>query len=276
MKPIRLSLFRACLTAVVALALGACGAIDQGNVGVRKNFNNSIEPGVVEGFYGAFTTSVTEYIAKETSIDLNNMTPKAHDNLTLKELDVRLYYTTVGSKVPGLVVKYSGQHLKGDHGYLPAGGLVYAVAVNAISEEVAKIDSLTIHQNRDAISHDVIKNVQASLDATDPGTFKITRVLVQKVLTDPTIEASIQQAVANQKILESKKILVETAKQDALITVANAEGIAKAQGIINQTLTREYLQHEQNTALLAFANKGGTNTVLMPYGSGAAPLINIK
>ena len=55
-----------------------------------------------------------------------------------------------------------------------------------------------------------------------------------------------------------------------------AEGIAKANQIINQSLTREYLQHESNLALQKFAEKGGTATVVIPANMQTAPLINIK
>ena len=57
--------------------------------------------------------------------------------------------------------------------------------------------------------------------------------------------------------------------------VKKAEGIAKANQIINQSLTREYLQHESNLALMKFAEKGGATTVVLPANMQTAPLINI-
>lgn len=54
-----------------------------------------------------------------------------------------------------------------------------------------------------------------------------------------------------------------------------AEGIAKANQIINQSLTREYLQHESNLALQKFAEKGGTSTGVIPANMQTAPRISI-
>ena len=57
--------------------------------------------------------------------------------------------------------------------------------------------------------------------------------------------------------------------------IKKAEGIARANQIINQSLTREYLQHEANLALMKFAEKGGTTTVVVPTSMQTAPLLNI-
>jgi hypothetical protein len=51
--------------------------------------------------------------------------------------------------------------------------------------------------------------------------------------------------------------------KEAEIEVAKAEGIAKADRIINASLTAEYLQHEINMALAEFAMHDG-QTVVIP------------
>ena len=56
---------------------------------------------------------------------------------------------------------------------------------------------------------------------------------------------------------------VEIARQDALIEIERARGIAEANNIINSSLTAEYLQHEINVALQSFATNGG-GTVVIP------------
>ena len=55
--------------------------------------------------------------------------------------------------------------------------------------------------------------------------------------TDPSIEASIREAVANQKKLEAKQISVDIARKDAEIEIERARGIAEANRIINESLT---------------------------------------
>lgn len=91
------------------------------------------------------------------------------------------------------------------------------------------------------------------------------RVVMRSLTTDPAIEKAIQENVAAQKQLETTKQRIQ---------IAEAEGIARANQIINQSLTREYLQHEANLALMKFAEKGGTTTVVIPTSIQSAPLIH--
>jgi regulator of protease activity HflC (stomatin/prohibitin superfamily) len=81
--------------------------------------------------------------------------------------------------------------------------------------------------------------------------------------------------VAAQKQLETTKQRIAIAEAEAQVEIKKAEGIARANQIINQSLTREYLQHESNLALQKFAEKGGTNTVVIPANMQTAPLIHI-
>jgi regulator of protease activity HflC (stomatin/prohibitin superfamily) len=152
---------------------------------------------------------------------------------------------------------------------------VYRIARNISYEEVARVDSLVMHTKRDEIAGAIEKNMQRELDRTDPNVFHVTRVVIRSVLTDPSIEESIRQAVANQKKLEAMAVQTEIAKKEADIRVTEARGISESNRIIAGSLTREYLQHEANQALLKFAEKGNTNTVVVPAGMSMAPLIGV-
>jgi hypothetical protein len=94
-------------------------------------------------------------------------------------------------------------------------------------------------------------------------------------MTDPSIEEAIRAAVANQKKLEAMAVQTEIAKKEAEIRVTEADGIARSNHIIAGSLTRECLQHEANQALQTFAEKGNTNTVVIPAGNSITPLINV-
>ncbi|MCA3130008.1 MAG: SPFH domain-containing protein [Betaproteobacteria bacterium] len=256
----------------------AFGTIATGNVGVRITLGvisqDEVEPGVYAKW--PFISQVEEFTAKEIAVDLQDLTPKARDNLSLRDMDITIYYKAAAAKVSELQSKYSGQSARSPtEGYwLPAYELVFRVARNVAYEEVAKVDSLVLHTKRDEISSAVQKYMQTELDKTDPGVFTVTRVVVRSVLTDPSIEESIRQAVANQKKLEAMTVQTEIAKREAEIRVTEAEGISKSNRIIAGSLTREYLQHEANQALLKFAEKGNTNTVVVPAGMSITPLVN--
>ena len=133
------------------------------------------------------------------------------------------------------------------------------------------MDSLVMHTKREEMASAIEANMQAALDKSDPNVFHVTRVVIRSVLTDPSIEESIRQAVSNQKKLEAMAVQTEIAKKEAEIRVTEARGIAESNRIISGSLTREYLQHEANQALMKFAEKGNTNTVVIPAGTSIAP-----
>jgi regulator of protease activity HflC (stomatin/prohibitin superfamily) len=266
------------LVLAVMLLLGAFGTIDTGNVGVRTTLGimsrEEVSPGVFMKW--PLISRVSEFTAKEIAIDLTDLTPKARDNLSLRDMDISVYYRAEAGAIADLFAKYSGQSVRQeDTDYLlPAYNLVYRVARNAAYEEVARVDSLVMHTQRDELSMAMHENMQAELEAADPGVFKVTRVVIRAVATDPSIEESIQNAVANQKKLEAMEVQTRIAEKEAQIKVTEARGISESNRIISGSLTREYLQHEANQALLKFAESGNTSTVIVPAGMSVAPLIN--
>ncbi len=270
----------AVLLIVLAVAFaGVAGTIGTGNVGVRTTLGVIAPEEVTPGVYvkWPFISTVREFTAKEIAIDVQDLTPKAKDNLSLKDMDISIYYRAEAEKIAELQSKYANQSAR-DEGsgiWLPAQGLVVRLVRNAAYEEVARVDSLVMHTKRDDIAEAIRKSVQAELEHNDPGVFQVTRVVIRAVVTDPSIEESIRAAVSNQKKLEAMTIQTEIAKKEADIRVTEAEGIARANRIIADSLTREYLQHEANLALLKFAEKGNTNTVVVPANMSAAPLISI-
>ena len=68
--------------------------------------------------------------------------------------------------------------------------------------------------------------------------------------------------------------VIDIAKKDAEIRIEEAKGIAKAQEIINRTLTPNYLQHEAIQAQLKMASSPNHTTVYIPSGPNGIPIIN--
>ncbi len=267
------------LVMVILFGFTSCGTIESGNIGVRTTLGKvnaeEVEPGVY--LVLPLVSRVLEFSAKEIGVDLNDLTPKARDNLSLRDLDVTLYYRVRPDAIADLYVKYAAQHGRDDasRGYLPAYALLTRLGRNIIYEETSKLDSLLMHTKREELANAVQRGLQAELNKNDAGLFFVSRVVIRQLTTDPAIEKAIQESVAAQKQLETTKQRIQIAEAEAQVEVKKAEGIAKANQIINQSLTREYLQHESNLVLQKFAEKGGASTVVIPANMQTAPLINI-
>lgn len=239
--------------------------VESGNVAVERTLGKVNHEEQLQGlnFMLPFVTSRQEFSAKEIAIDINDLTPKAADNLSLMDLDVSVFYRVPQDRVSELYVKYAATSGRGADGiYLPAYGLVVREARSTIYEQVSEIDSLQLHKQREALQLAVLAELQERLDRNDPGDIQITRVVVRALNTDPSIEAAIREAVEAEKRLEAKQVQVEIAKKDAEIEIERAIGIAEANQIINESLTAEYLQHEVNLALLEFADNNGSVVVI--------------
>lgn len=262
---------------LAVLLVSTAGTIQTGNVGVRTTLGVIAKEEILPGVYFKLPllTSVQEFAAKDIVIDIEDLTPKAKDNLSLRDMDVSIYYRANPESISELSAKYASQSRRhGDGYYMPAYELVWRIARNACYEEIARLDSLVIHTQREQLASAIARKLQEELDKTDKGVFTVSRVVIRSVQTDPSIEQSIQQAVASQKRLEAMQVQTEIAKREAEIKVTEAHGIAEANRIISGSLTREYLQHEANAALMKFAEKGNSNTVVVPSGMSVTPLIS--
>ena len=258
---------KAIIIAVVVgiVAFMSAYTVETGNVAVERTLGkvDHDEKGQGLNFKMPFVTNSLEFSAKEIAIDINDLTPKAADNLSLKDLDVSVFYRVPQDRISELFVKYASAAARGADGvYMPAYGLMYREARSAIYEQVSEIDSLQLHKQRELLQESVLEELQGRLEKSDPGDLIITRVVVRALNTDPSIEAAIRDAVEAEKRLEAKQVQVEIAKKDAEIEIERAKGIAEANNIINSSLTAEYLQHEVNTALLRFADNDGSVVVI--------------
>ena len=239
--------------------------VETGNVSVERTLGKVNHEEQLQGlnFKMPILTTKREFSAKEIAIDIDDLKPKAADNLSLKDLDVSIFYRVPQDRVSELVVKYAAASgIGGDGIYLPGFGLVIREARSVIYEQVSEIDSLQLHKRRELLQSNVQSELQERLERSDPGDIMITRVVVRALNTDPSIEAAIRDAVEAEKRLEAKQVQVEIAKKDAEIEIERAKGIAQANGIINESLTAEYLQHEVNLALQDFANNEGSVVVI--------------
>jgi uncharacterized iron-regulated membrane protein len=93
----------------------------------------------------------------------------------------------------------------------------------------------------------------------------------QKLLVDINNENNL--VAVNEIKIKQQAQLIQVEQQKADIRVVEAQGIAKAQGIINASLTDKYLQHEAIAAQAAMVNSPNHTTVYIPSGQNGIPLV---
>ncbi len=270
------------LLLTLAALLAGCTQIDTGNVGVERTLGKVSTEALPPGIYLTVFKSVDEFTAKEISFQLADMTPKSRDNLTMKDVDIDVYFKVMPAAVPGLFTKYQGDVVRhadivrdGSKDLVIAYSRVSREAREAVYKSIAEMDATTMHTKRAELSERVRGELQKELDATDKGAFVVTAVNVRNLLTDPAIEAAIRQRAETDQAIERKRKEVELAKAEAERLIVEAEGQARANQILSASLTPALkeikLAELQRDAALAIASKPG-NTVLM---GGGQPLVNV-
>lgn len=278
------SFLRTPLLLALALTLTACSQIDTGNVGVERTLGKVGTEALPAGVYFTLFKSVDEFTTKEVSFSLQDLTPKSRDNLTMKDVDIDVYFKTMPAAVPALYVKYQGDVVM--HRDIANGGskdLVIAFsrvsreAREAVYKAIAQLDATSMHTKRTELAELVRAGLQAELDANDKGAFVVTAVNVRNLLTDPAIESAIRQRAETDQAIEKKRKEIELAKAEAERLIVEAEGAARANRIISESLTPALkeikLAEIQRETAIAVAGKAG-NTVLL--NGNAQPLIPMR
>lgn len=252
-------------------SLSACTQIDTGNVGVERSFGKINATPQPQGLYATVFDSVDEFTTKEVSFPLADMSPKSRDNLTLKDLDIDVYYRVEPARIPALYVKYQGDYARhGDVIEKSTTPDVLVIGINRVMRaareatyiSAASFDATTMHTQRTEMAESIRKNLQAELDKSDRGSFLITSINVRNLLTDPAIEASIRARAQTDQDIARKHKEVELAKAEADRLRAQAQGEADANRILSESLTGSVLQLRmaelQKAMIVESAGKGST------------------
>lgn len=269
----------------ISALLGACSQIDTGNVGVERTLGKVSQEALPPGVYFTLFKTVDEFTAKEVSFSLMDLTPKSRDNLTMKDVDIDIYYKTTPAAIPALYTKYQGDLVKhsqvvkdGTSDLVIAYSRVSREAREAVYKAIAQLEATTMHTKRTELAEMVRAGLQQELDANDKGAFTVTAVNVRNLLTDPAIEAAIRQRAETDQAIEKKRKEIELAKAEAERLIVEAEGQAKANKIISDSLTPSLkeikLAELQRDAAVAIAGKSG-NTVFLG-NSSAQPLVPVR
>jgi prohibitin 1 len=257
-------------------ALTGCTQIDTGNVGVEQTFGQVKPESQPPSLYFTLFKTMHEATAKEQPIDLNDMQPKAKDNITLQDVDVTIYYKIAPQHAARIMIKYAGDMAwnKDAGGYNLAFGLVRRVTREAVYQAMAMHNASEVHVKRAEIGTWTREAIQRELDAdAGKGFFEITNVVIRNIVTDPRLEEAIKQSAEIEFTIRKKNQELELARKEAERRLIEAEGEARANRAIADSLTPSLIELRRIEGLSSFA-KQGTHTVVVP--SGATPLIQAK
>jgi regulator of protease activity HflC (stomatin/prohibitin superfamily) len=215
--------------AVAFLATG-CTRIETGEVGVRIGFDKQVQSGELlpGSFNQVMIGDVLTFPIKDVNVQLNDMTPVAKDNSTMKELDAVVVYNINPQSVAELYsTKNKAFHaeFKGDT-YVMYNYIVQN-ARNAIYKAARKYEALDMADNRGEmekfIQDEIVRNLaEEKLD----GTIMISQVLIRNVVPADTVVESANALVRAKNELKQKEVEVKTAEAESrrMAALANNSG----------------------------------------------------
>ena len=230
------------IAAAVAMT-AACTRIETGEVGVRVGFDKQVQQG--ELLPGSFNQTligeVLTFPIKDVNVTLENMTPVAKDNSTMKDFDAVVVYNINPQQVSELyATKNRAFHaeFKGDT-YVMYNYIVQN-ARNAIYKAARKYEALDMADNRGEmekfIQEEIVRNLaEEKLD----GTIMISQVLIRNVVPADAVVESANALVRSKNELKQKEVEVKTAEAESrrMAALANNSGASiafmQAQAMLN-------------------------------------------
>lgn len=262
------------ILAAAVLATG-CTRVETGEVGVRIGFDKQVQSGELlpGSFNQVLIGDVLTFPIKDVNVVLDNMTPVAKDNSTMKDFDAVVVYNINPTQVAELYsTKNKSFHaeFKGDT-YVMYNYIVQN-ARNAIYKAARKHEALDMADNRsdmeNFIKDEIVRNlVEEKLD----GSITISQVLIRNVVPADTVVASSNELVRAKNEYKQKEVEVQTAKKEA----ERIQALASNAGAIQYMDAQARLMQAEGAKMIGEGIKNFKGQTLV-IGNGVAPTLNVR
>lgn len=249
------------MTVLASAVLAAgCTRIETGEVGVRVDWSKQVQPG--ELLPGSFNQTligdVLTFPVKDLNVTLDNMTPVAKDNSTMKDFDAVVVYSINPAQVSELYsTKNKAFHATDKSGdvYLMYNYIVQN-ARNAVYKAARKYEALDMADNRadmeTFVKEEIVRNLaEEKLD----GALNITQVLIRNVVPADSVVASANELVRSKNELKQKEIEVKTAEAESRRMAALAN---------NSQSSIAFMQAQAQLNISEAVKAGKVQTIIIP------------
>lgn len=251
-------IFSIVIIASAVLASG-CTRVESGEVGVRVGFDKQIKSGELQpgSFNQTLIGDVLTFPVKDVSVAIDNMTPLAKDNSTMKDVDITVIYSINPTQVAELYVsKNRSFHLVKDGDTYLMYNYVLQTARNGLYKSAREFEALDMNDNRQTIERQIREHMTAALAAEKlDGSITVQQVLVRGMIPADTVVQSANDLVRAKNELKQREIQVRTAELEA-----------KRQQMLasNGPQTIEYMKAQASLMIAEAVLAGKVNTMIIP------------
>lgn len=250
---------------ILALAsLQACTRIETGEVGVRVGFDKQVQSGELlpGSFNQVLVGDVLTFPIKDVNVVLENMTPVAKDNSTMKDLDAVVVYNINQSQVAELYsTKNKSFHAEAKGDVYLMYNYVVQNARNAIYKAARKYEALDMADNRTDMENYIKEEITRNLaEEKLDGSIMISQVMIRNVLPSDTVVESANALVRAKNELKQKEVEVKTAEAESRRMAALAN---------NSSSSIAFMQAQAMLNISEGIKTGKVQTIVVPSNFNA-------
>jgi hypothetical protein len=252
--------FKALLASALILTMVGCTRIETGEVGVRIDFDKTVQP--AERLPGTLNQTiwgdVLTFQTKDVAVEVENLTPLAADNSTVQDFDLTLIYSINPQQVAELYVdkNRSFHSVSADGDTLLMYNYVVQLGRNAAYKAARGYESLKLADNRVAIEQAILASVTEALSEEGLGSsITVEQALIRRITPAASITESANNLVRAQNELKQKEVEVETAKAEA----RRIEALNANAGAV------DYMAATALVNISEAVKEGKVNTIVIPY-----------
>jgi hypothetical protein len=198
------------------LATG-CTRIETGEVGLRRGFDKQVK--TEELLPGSFNQTiigeVLTFPIKEITVKVEDMTPLAKDNSTMKDFDAIVTYNINQSQVAEIYnAKNKSFHATHNGDVYLMYNYIFNASRNAIYKSARKYEALDMADNRQAMETEIKEQIVKTLaEEKMDGTITIGQVLIRNIVPADSVVASANELVKAKNEYKTEEVKVATAKK---------------------------------------------------------------
>ncbi len=254
--------------AVLAMfAFTGCSRINTGEVGLRVNFDKTVEQSELKtgSFNQTLIGSILKFPIKEIAADVTDLQPLAADNSTMKDFDLTVVYSINPDSVSDLWVNKSRSfHAEASDGEVfLMHSYVQLTARNAVFKVARKYAALGMNDVRGSIETEIMAAMKATLDQEKlSGAILVTQVQVKSIVPSDAVKLSADSLVRAQNENKQKEVEVGTAKLEAeriAALNANAGAIGYMSAMAQMKIAEGIANGKVQTVVIPYDFKGMVN-----------------
>lgn len=244
------------MTFIVAMSITR---IESGEVGLRINFDKTTSS--TELLPGSFNQTlvgdVITFKVQDVATTVDNLTPLAADNSTMRDFDVTIVYSINPGAVSDLwITKNKSFHATVDGDVLLMQNYIALATRNAVYKSARNQPALGMADNRQQIEQQIRESILATLAEEElNNSISVSQVQIRAIVPADIVIQSANELVRAQNELKTKEVEVQTAKKEAeRISALNANS-----GAIG------YMNAMANMKIAEGVASGKINTIVVPY-----------